>query len=110
MMAEAAAPCPRTQVKRLALGAALLALAVTAAVAGPWRGHGDNSAGWRWMSPAERVEHQRRLRATRSLAECKAYLAEHHERLRQRARQAGQELGPQREDDACDRLWRTRTP
>lgn len=32
------------------------------AAAGPWRAHEGNSPGWRLLTPAERVEHQRRLR------------------------------------------------
>jgi hypothetical protein len=81
----------------------LLATVPLLAVAGPWRAHEGNSPGWRWLTPAERVEHQRRLRAFDRLADCKAYLAGHHALIAARARQAGESFTPQ-SPDTCDRL------
>lgn len=73
------------------------------APAAPWRAHEGNSPGWRYLSPAERVEHQRRLRSFTSLAACKAYLAQHHRLIAERARRAGQAWTPHA-PDTCDRL------
>lgn len=83
--------------------AALLALLPLLAAAGPWHAHEGNSPGWRYLTPAERVEHQRRLRSFVALAECKAYLAQHHALIAERARRAGQDWTP-RSPDTCDRL------
>lgn len=83
--------------------AAALSLLPLLAAAGPWRAHEGNSPGWRWLSPAERVEHQRRLRGFTTLADCKAYLAQHHALIAERARRSGQAFTPHR-PDTCDRL------
>ena len=83
--------------------AALLAACPLPAAAGPWRAHEGNSPGWRWLTPAERVEHQRRLRTFTTLADCKAYLAQHHARVAARARHAGEVFSPHA-PDTCDRL------
>lgn len=68
-----------------------------------WRGHEGNSPGWRWLSPAERVEHQRRIRELATVADCKAYLDRHHRLLADRARKAG-ETFTARSPDTCDEL------
>jgi hypothetical protein len=73
------------------------------ATGAPWRAHEGNSPGWRYLSPAERVEHQRRLRGFTSLADCKAYLAQHHRLIAERAQRAGQNWAPHA-PDTCDRL------
>lgn len=89
------------------LGAAallgLLGLLPLLAAAGPWRAHEGNSPGWRHLTPAERVEHQRRLRGFTRLADCKAYLAEHHALIAERARRGGEPWVPH-SPDTCDRL------
>lgn len=79
---------------------ALLPLLASAA---PWRAHEGNSPGWRWLTPPERIEHQRRLRGFETLAECKAYLETHHALLVERARQAGERFVAH-SPDTCDRL------
>jgi hypothetical protein len=81
---------------------ALCVLPVVAAGA-PWRAHEGNSPGWRYLTPAERVAHQRRLRGFSTLADCKAYLARHHRLIAERARLAGQAWEPH-DPDTCDRL------
>jgi hypothetical protein len=53
--------------------------------AGPWRADASNTAGWLEMSPAERVEHQRRLRSFGSFEECTAYETAQRRRVRERA-------------------------
>ncbi|MGE0311701.1 MAG: hypothetical protein AB7P21_08820 [Lautropia sp.] len=82
---------------------ALLCLAAAPATAGPWRANERNVVGWQFMTPDERIEHQRRLRSLRSLEACRAYLAAHHALMAQRAREAGKTLTPAAES-VCDRL------
>lgn len=83
--------------------AAALALASALAPAGPWRASERNSPGWRWLSPAERLDHQRRLRALQTLVECRQYLDRHHQLLAARAKAAGESFEP-RQPDTCDEL------
>lgn len=70
-----------------AIAAILLAAAGSTGshAAGPWRADAGNTEGWREMSPAERVEHQRRLRASGSYQECEAYQSAQRRRVRERA-------------------------
>ena len=84
-------------------GLALMLLVSGACLAGPWRAGANNSAGWQFMSPDERVEHQRRMRSFTRYDECKAYQAEHHALMAERARQAGVVLEPH-EDAGCEQL------
>jgi hypothetical protein len=72
------------------------------ALAGPWHAGPDNSAGWRWMTPAERVEHQRRLRSFTRYDECLAYQREHHALMAERAQRSGVVLQAHR--SVCDEL------
>ena len=45
----------------------------------------DVTPGWALMTDAERVEHQARMRAMKTFAECKLYQAEHYNQLTERA-------------------------
>lgn len=81
----------------------LLLLASGTLIAGPWRAAEPNSHGWQFMTPEERVEHQRRMRGFDTYEDCKAYQAEHHARMAERARQAGVVLTP-RAQSGCDQL------
>lgn len=71
--------------------------------AGPWRADHDNSRGWAFMTPAERVEHQRRLRSFSDYATCRAYQQEHHAEMERRARSQGRTLPPGTRS-SCDQL------
>ncbi len=73
------------------------------AAAGPWRADAGNVTGWQLMTPAERVEHQRRLRSFTRYADCRAYLDAHHAEMAARARAAGVVLQP-RAQSACEQL------
>lgn len=99
---RACAPALLTPLAQLAV-LAWLALPSPASAAGPWRAHEGNSPGWRLLTPAERVEHQRRLRGIDSVADCRRYLVQHHTLLAERARRAGQAWAP-RSPDTCDQL------
>lgn len=72
-------------------------------MAGPWRATERNSYGWQYMTPNERVEHQRQLRSFRSYDECRAYQREHHALMAERAGRAGKVLTP-KGSSVCDRL------
>lgn len=86
------------------IGCTLLALLVSGAVlADPWRAASGNSYGWELMTPAERIEHQQRMRGFSTYAECRAYQVGHHERMEQRAREQRVTLTP-REHSGCDQL------
>lgn len=80
------------------------ALAAGAALAGgPWRASEANTRGWQLMTPAERLEHQRRVRSFTTLAECRAYQQQHHQLMVERARQRGVPL-PGGGRDLCAHL------
>jgi hypothetical protein len=83
--------------------AALLVVLPAPSGAGPWRAEEKNTYGWQLMTPEERVEHQRRLRSFERYEECKAYQAQVHARMAQRARAAGVELTPKAQS-ACEQL------
>lgn len=67
----------------------LLAAGLPAAADGPWRATEANTPGWAAMTPAERVDYQRAMRALESLEACRTFQAEHraHVRARERSRQ-----------------------
>lgn len=84
----------------LALALAPLADAIAA---GPWRASADNTSGWSFMTPDERIEHQRRMRGFKTYEECAVYQAQHHAYLQERAARAGVVL-EQKAASPCDRL------
>ncbi len=59
-----------------------------ASAAGPWRATARNTEGWKYMTPNERIEHQRRMRGFENYEQCNDYQAQHNVRIRERARQA----------------------
>jgi len=54
----------------------------------------DVTPGWALMTDAERVEHQARMRAMKTYAECKLFQAEHYNQLTERAKAQGKQLPP----------------
>ncbi len=80
-----------------------LLLQPSIAAAGPWRAVESNSYGWQFMTTEERIEHQRRMRAFQTYEECKAYQAEHHSLMEERARQSGGVLTPKAQS-GCDQM------
>lgn len=69
---------------------------------GPWRANEGNTPGWHFMTPAERIEHQARIRGFKTYEECRLYQDAHHQLIVQRARAAGREAGGGR--DFCAHL------
>jgi len=80
---------------RLILVGLLLVLGLTqgqAQARGPWRSTEDNTRGWHYMSPEERIEHQARIRSFNSYEACQAYREQHHRLMEARARREGKAL------------------
>lgn len=73
------------------------------AIAGPWRASAGNTSGWSFMTPDERIEHQRRMRGFNTYDECAAYQRQHHAYMAERAARAGGVL-EQKAESPCDRL------
>ena len=76
-----------------ALGAAVM---VAGCAYGPMMGPGmgagmsdESMPGWAMMSEQEREAHRARMRSHMDPQECQRYMAEHHERMVQRAKERG---------------------
>jgi DNA repair ATPase RecN len=52
------------------------------------------------MTPAERTEHQQRMRSIKTYDECKTYMEQHREQMAARAKEKGKALAQPRRD-AC---------
>lgn len=70
---------------------------------GPWHAAGQNTAGWQFMTPDERIEHQRRMRSFESYEECRSYQAEHHALMAERALRKGVNL-ERKTESGCEQL------
>jgi hypothetical protein len=70
----------------------------SASARGPWRASEDNTSGWYFMSPEERIEHQARIRSFKTYEECHAYQHEHHRLMENRAKEKGLQLNSGRRD------------
>ncbi|MDO8208225.1 MAG: hypothetical protein Q7T38_10490 [Gallionella sp.] len=80
-----------------------LVLVTNAWATGPWHATGQNTAGWKFMTPDERIEHQRHMRSLDTYEECKTYQAEHHARMAERARREGVIL-ERKNQSRCEQL------
>jgi hypothetical protein len=89
--------------KNFAVLVIVLLLAGQALARGPWRANEENTRGWHFMSPEERIEHQSRIRGFTSLEECQAYQKKHHQLMEERARQQGMAM-PRHGRHICDHL------
>ena len=87
----------------LALAAFSITLAGSALARGPWRASEQNTSGWYYMTPEERIAHQARIRSFRTYEECHAYQVEHHQLMEARAREQGRPL-PGGHRDICEHL------
>jgi hypothetical protein len=67
-----------------------------------WRASSGNTAGWTLMTQQERLEHQNRLRSTKTYQECTAYVSEHRAQMAQRAQAQGTTLRAFR--NPCDMM------
>jgi hypothetical protein len=70
------------------------------AFAEPRRADSSNTRGWQIMTPEERIAHQAKIRSFNDYSACRAYQADHHRRMEDRARQQGRTLVTEQRD-AC---------
>jgi hypothetical protein len=73
---------------------ALASLLIAPAFAAPgqgqgqgWRASKNNTMGYSLMTPAERAEHQAKMRSFKTYDECIAYTTEHHKMMEERAKE-----------------------
>ena len=88
--------------KRLCIALVLASLGFPVCARGPWHASEANTRGWQFMTPAERIEHQARIRGFSNYDDCRAYQLEHHRLMEERARQKGMVLSGGR--DVCAHL------
>jgi hypothetical protein len=81
------------------------ALPATAWAGGPWHAADNNTAGWQYMTPDERIEHQRKMRSFNTYEACRAYQDEHHSQMAERALRAGVTLD-RHAGSGCEQLRR----
>jgi hypothetical protein len=95
--------------KKLTITTVVLALAVSltagsALARGPWAANKGNTAGWQLMTPAERTEHQTKMRSFKTYDECKAYQEENHKQMEARAKEKGVTLPAMGSRYGCDNM------
>lgn len=66
----------------------------------------DFTSGWSMMTPAERREHQAKMRSMSNYDECKSYMDQHHQQMVERAKKNGRSVPAQPRRDACAGLKR----
>ena len=81
------------------------ALFASTAMAKQWRwsGNQQNTAGWQLMTPAERTEHQTKMRSFTEYGACKEYVEEHHKKMEDRAKEKGVAV-PVMRQNPCDMM------
>jgi len=97
----------RSALPSIAFGLALalpMAWAPSAHAKGPWHAAEKNTGGWKYMTPEERIEHQRRMRSFTRYAECKAYQDQHRALMEQRALEQDGVVLQHRPDSGCEQL------
>lgn len=68
-----------------------------------WKWNSSTVPGWQLMTPAERTEHQNKMRSMKTYDECKAYHEEHRKLMEQRAKDKGVTLMTPRRNP-CDMM------
>lgn len=61
----------------------------------------EYTPGWSQMSAQERNAHREHMRAMTSYGECRAYIAQHHAEMHERAKAQGMRPWPRPRRDAC---------
>lgn len=61
----------------------------------------DTTPGWSMMTPAERTEHQERMRSAKTYEECKTVMEQHREQMAARAKEKGGKALRTPRRDAC---------
>jgi len=64
---------------------------VSTSHARPWRWEANqkNTPGWQLMTPEERIEHRTKMRSFTEYSACTEYVAEHHAKMVERAKERG---------------------
>jgi hypothetical protein len=115
-------------IRSLAVTAALMAAGAALAQPGPGAGAGagasaprggpggpahmggrwgaDFTSGWSMMTPAERREHQAKMRSMTNYDDCRAYMDQHHRQMADRAKDKGRTVPAQPRREACVGLKR----
>jgi Flp pilus assembly protein TadD len=95
-------------VKSVCASALVLALSAPVFAAGQgsgWRVTKANTMAYGLMTPAERAEHQAKMRSFKTYDECVAYTAEHHKMMEERAKDKNITLpGFQKGKFGCDNM------
>jgi hypothetical protein len=71
---------------------------------GHWNANKSNTWSWSLMTPAERTEHQTKMRSFKTYAECTAYQDEHHKLMEARAKEKGVTLPAMGSRYGCDNM------
>lgn len=81
------------------------ALLASSAMAGPgrWNSNKGNTYGWQLMTPAERTDHQAKMRSFTEYNICKEYVEEHHKLMEERAKEKGVSV-PVMRQNPCDMM------
>ena len=87
-----------------ALAGIILSTSGLALARGPWAANKGNTWGWQLMTPAERTEHQTKMRSFKTYAECTAYQEEHHKQMEARAKEKGVALPAMGSRYGCDNM------
>jgi len=87
-----------------ALTGVILSTSGLALARGPWAANQGNTWGWQLMTPAERTEHQTKMRSFKTYDECKAYQEEHHTQMEARAKEKNVTLPAMGSGYGCDNM------
>ncbi|BCB27342.1 hypothetical protein SKTS_22280 [Sulfurimicrobium lacus] len=87
-----------------ALAGVILSTSGLALARGPWAANKGNTWAWQLMTPAERTEHQTKMRSFKTYDECKAYQEEHYKQMEERAKEKGMTLPAMGSRYGCDNM------
>lgn len=68
---------------------------------GQTRAGPGSTMGWSLMTPQERQQHQAKMMSFTNAKDCRAYVAEHHRLMAERAKQRGMAVPPTPMHDPC---------
>ncbi len=94
----------KSSILAASLVGAILGASVPALAMGPWASNQGNTWGWQLMTPAERAEHQAKMRSFTTYDECKVYQEEHHKQMEARAKEKGLTLPAVGSGYGCDNM------
>ncbi len=86
------------------LAGGILATSGLALARASWAANKGNTEGWQFMTPAERTEHQAKMRSFKTYDECKAYQEEHHTQMEARVKEKGVTLPAMGAHYGCDNM------